>query len=84
MARQVHPDSACWFGRVLMGVCACLAALQGGQAGAGGHWGAVVAVAVISRVTPQVKPDGAAGMPRYNAIDAEEGGRGNGLSRREA
>jgi len=59
-------------------VCACLAALQGGQTGAG------VAVAVMPAVTRSVWPDVSVGTPRYNAIDAEEGGHGNGLTRREA
>jgi hypothetical protein len=59
-------------------VCACLAALQGGQAGAG------VAVAVMPAVKRSVSPGVAVGVPRYNAIDAEEGGHGNGLTRREA
>jgi hypothetical protein len=59
-------------------MCACLAALQGGQAGAG------VAVAAMLAVTRSVPPGVAVGMPRYNAIDAEEGGHGNGLTRREA
>ena len=65
-----------------MEVFACLAALQGGQAGAGGAL--VSAVAVMPAVTPSVYPDVAVGTPRYNAVDAEEGGHGNGLSCREA
>jgi hypothetical protein len=35
-------------------------------------------------LTPSVQTNGAAGTPRYNAVDAEEGGHGNGLSCREA
>jgi hypothetical protein len=35
-------------------------------------------------VTPSVQPDGAVGTPRYNAVDAEEGGRGSGRSCRQA
>jgi hypothetical protein len=66
-----------------MGVCACLAALQGGQAGAGGSAVGPASV-VVPALTPSVQGDGGAGTPRYNAIDAEEGGHGNGLSRREA
>jgi len=61
------------------GVCASLAALQGGQAGTGG--GAVV---VMPAITSSVPPDGPVGTPRYNALDAEEGGRGNGLTCRQA
>ncbi len=73
------PSSGCWTGLVLIEVCAGLAALQGGQAGAGGG-----AVAVMPAVTSPVPPDGAVGTPRYNALDAEEGGRGNGLTCRQA
>lgn len=57
---------------------ACLAALQGGQAGSGGQgWGAQSA---------RVRCSGArrAGTPRYNAGNAEEGGRGSGLTCRQA
>jgi hypothetical protein len=67
---------------VLIGVCACLAALQGGQAGAGGAmgpgngWG-------LARMS-SASAGSAGGPPRYNAIDAEEGGHGNGLTRRQA
>jgi hypothetical protein len=40
---------------------------------------------MVMRVrTLSVLSGGCQGMPRYNAIDAEEGGRGNGLSCREA
>jgi len=67
----------------LIRVCACLAALQGGQAGAGGG-AAGSTSAVMPALTPSVRSDGGVGMPRYNAVDAEEGGHGNGLSRREA
>jgi hypothetical protein len=42
------------------------------------------AVAVMPTVTPQVKPDGALGVLRYNAADAEEGGHGNSPTRRQA
>jgi hypothetical protein len=67
----------------LIGVFACLAALQGGQAGAGG--GALGSASVVMpALTPSVQCDGGVGTPRYNAVDAEEGGHGNGLSRREA
>jgi hypothetical protein len=64
-------------------MCACLAALQGGQAGAGGAVGSGSGVGMAA-LTPSVQVDGAGGTPRYNAVDAEEGGHGNGLTRREA
>jgi hypothetical protein len=64
-------------------VCASQAALQGGQAGAGG--GAVGSASVVMpALTPSVQGDGSVGTTRYNAVDAEEGGHGNGLSCREA
>jgi hypothetical protein len=39
---------------------------------------------VVPARTLSVLPGGAGGMPRYNAIDAEEGGRGDGLTCRQA
>jgi len=59
-----------------------LAALQGGQAGAGdAASGAPLGCPGWRR---RRGCDGVLGEPRYNAADAEEGGHGNGFSRRQA
>ena len=70
---QVEQTSACWFRMALIGECPSLAALQGGQAGARD--------AVCLHGAGHA---GVGGMPRYNEFDAGEGGRGNGLTCREA